>query len=419
MPTLKPLRISTLVLSALLTAGLVVACGGDGGSEVDKGNGTGKPGTGTNEQPGLDGLDGSTDPNGDGIDDTTEITPDSACGMGTTGAAAIPAVVQLVVDTSGSMNWVPGSDNAPRRNQQSKWDITRTALKDAVAQLPSSVAVGLSFYPNTGSNNPCIDNEIALPIALLGDTGSMQRAQFNRAVDRQQCDGGTPTHAAFLFGAETVAASTIEGRKFVLLITDGVPTRRLDCSGDGRNAVESDPLIAAAEAAYKEGTSTFVIGSPGSEEARGDLSRIASVGGTATAGCSDDGPNYCHLDMTTATDFGAALAEGLAAVAGRIAGCEYTIPPAADGQNLDLTHVNVIYTKGDGTEQTLPHDASGDCTSGWVYQDDNGMIVPANYNPAPTKIVLCGNACDAVKTDPGAKIDLLLGCEIASGPGPK
>src|SRR5262249_6050600 len=152
---------------------------------------------------------------------------------------------------------------------------------------------------------------------------SNQRGDFNQAVSRVDPDGGTPTHAAFLFGAETVAASDLAGRKFVLLITDGVPTRTLTCEGDGMMAVDSGPLITAAETAFKtQGISTFVIGSPGSEDARHDLSRIASVGGTAAAGCSDDGPNYCHLDMTTAPDFATALADGLADIAGRISACE-------------------------------------------------------------------------------------------------
>lgn len=405
MSTLHPLRSSSLVLTGLLSAALVLSCGSDGGSEVDggTGNGNGSGSTG-NGQPGNLDVDG----NGDGqtIDETV-LTPESACAMGTTGAAAIPAVVQLVVDTSLSMNWAPGSDNAPRRNEQSKWDITRAALKDAVAQLPSSVALGLSFYPNRADGMPCILNEVAVPIAPLGDAGSAQRSDFDSAVDDQEPNGATPTHAAFMFGVETVSAATVEGRKFVLLITDGVPTRTLTCGGNGRTPVDSEPLIMAAGAAFGQGVSTFVIGSPGSEDARNDLSRIASVGGTATAGCSDDGPNYCHLDMTTADDFGAALAEGLAAVAGRIAACEYAVPPAPDGRTLDHGKVNVIYTKGDGTEQTLSHDASGDCTSGWVYEDDY------------SKIILCGAECEAVKADPGAKIDLLLGCATRSGPVPK
>jgi hypothetical protein len=333
----------------------------------------------------------------------TTITKDQACADSSAAADAIPAVVEMVVDTSGSMNWAPGTDMNPPRGQMSKWDITSVALKDAVAKLPASVAVGVNFYPNTRGDDPCIQNRIALGIDLLGAANSTQRRNFNRAIDDANTQGGTPTHAAFLFGSQTVAASMVAGQKFVLLITDGVPTRSLDCSGDGQTAVDSAPLIAAVGDSFKQADSvkTFVIGSPGSEAARGDLSKMATAGGTASPGCSDAGPNYCHLDMTTADDFAAALADGLAAIAGQISTCEYAVPPPPNGKTINPGQVNVLYTKGDGTESSIGQDATGTCASGWVYDD------PQN----PSKITLCGADCDAVKADQGAKIDLIFGCD--------
>jgi hypothetical protein len=165
--------------------------------------------------------------------------------------------------------------------------------------------------------------------------------------------------------------------------------------------VENGPLIQAVASAHdSDAISTFVIGSPGSEPARGDLSQMASKGGTARPGCSDTGPEYCHLDMTSATDFAAALASGLAEVAGAIGTCEYTVPPAPAGLELDTMLVNVRFTKGDGTQSLIGQDAVGDCASGWQY--DNPMN--------PTKITLCGSDCDAVKADQGAKIDVIFGC---------
>jgi hypothetical protein len=292
----------------------------------------------------------------------------------------------------------------------SKWDITSEALKDAVAKLPSTVALGLNFYPNASRNRQCIRNAIALPIALLGDAGSRQRSQFDAAVDAASPNGGTPTHAAFIFGAETVAASRLEGRKFVILITDGVPTYTLECGGNGEDPVDNAPLIGAVDDTFKnEEVSTFVIGSPGSEEARADLSQMATVGGTAKASCSNAGPEYCHLDMTTAADFGAALAAGLADIAGRISACEYAVPPAPNGKTLDPSLVNVLYTKGDKTQTSIAQDPTGKCEQGWVYDD------PQN----PTKITLCGADCDAVKADTAAQIDLLFGCVTDVGEPPK
>jgi hypothetical protein len=398
---LPSVRQSLFVAIPALAAVLAVSCGGSDTSNVDGGPGSGSnPGKGGAINIGVAGN--GTLPTGTGGGVTT-ITKDESCADSSAAADAIPAVVEMVVDTSGSMDWAPGTERNPPRGGMSKWDITSVALKDAVAKLPSSVAVGINFYPNTRGDDPCIQNRVALPIALLGAANSNQRRNFDRAIDGASPQGGTPTHAAFLFGSDTVAKSMVAGQKFVLLITDGVPTRPLDCSGDGQSAVDSAPLIAAVGDAFKppSGIKTFVIGSPGSEDARGDLSKMATAGGTATPGCSDAGPNYCHLDMTTAKDFAAALSNGLAAIAGQISTCEYAVPPPPNGKTINPNQVNVLYTKGDGTEASIGQDATGQCTSGWVY--DNAQN--------PKKITLCGADCEAVKADQGAKIDLIFGCD--------
>jgi hypothetical protein len=398
-----------VALSSTLAALLAVACGGSAdGSNVNGGNGSAQ---GSSSSAGTQPVLDPTNPNGTGGSGSnggvTVITPGSECASSSGTADAVPAVVQMVVDISGSMNWAPGSMSNPPRGEDSKWDITSAALKEAVARLPANIAVGVNFYPNNPERNSCIRNRVDVPINLLGAANSAHRRAFDNAIDGADPNDGTPTHAAYNFGLQTLGGSRLEGRKFVLLITDGVPTFTLDCMGaepePGMSPVDNAPLISAVEAAYAggNGPSTFVIGSPGSEDARGDLSQMASKGGTATSGCSDAGPNYCHLDMTTAQDFAAALSAGLAQVAGQISTCEYVIPAAPTGQSLDPRKVNVLYTHGDGTESSIGKDEAGKCESGWKYDDEN----------APTKIVLCGVDCDGVKADLGAKIDVIFGCD--------
>ncbi len=329
------------------------------------------------------------------------ISPGAECAKGTAVAEPIPSVLQLVVDISGSMNWVPGADEEPMNGEQSKWDVTREALKAAVADLPASTAIGLSLFPNNPRFGECIRNRVEVPIDLLGAVGSVQRARFGEALDEVDPGDGTPTHAAFLFGAQTVAASSLPGKKFVLLITDGVPTWTVDCGGNGGEPVDNAELIAAVGETFAQGgISTFVIGSPGSEDARADLSQMASQGGTARSGCSDAGPNFCHLDMTSAPDFAAALAQGLADVAGVLGTCEYAVPSAPPGLEVDPRLVNVLFTRGDGTQTSIPKDAVGDCASGWKYDSE----------AAPTKITLCGSDCTAVEADTLSSIDILFGC---------
>jgi hypothetical protein len=411
-PTLRRSFVATVPLT-LMTL-LAAACSGSAdGSTVNGGTGASTAGasTGAGNQPSLgdpnnpNGNGGSGGGTGNG--GVTVINKGSECASSSGTADAVPAVVQMVVDVSGSMNWAPGSMSEPGRGEDSKWDITSAALQDAVAKLPANVAVGVNFYPNTEGDDPCIRNRVALPIQLLGAASSGQRRAFDAAINGARTGGGTPTHGAFNFGVDTLKKSTLEGRKFVLLITDGVPTYTLECQGaepsPGQSAVDSAPLIAAVEAAYDggKGVSTFVIGSPGSEGAREALSKMASVGGTKADGCSDTGPTYCHLDMTTAPDFAAALSAGLAEVAGQIGTCEYVIPPAPAGQTLNPQKVNVLYTHGDGKESSIGKSESAECASGWKYDDE----------ASPTKIILCGSDCDGVKADLGSKIEVIFGCD--------
>jgi hypothetical protein len=323
------------------------------------------------------------------------VSRDDACVSDMATADAAPAVVQLVVDTSQSMSQnPPGEDN-------SKWNITREALIDGIDALPNSTALGLTFYPNTSNTGDmCLDNEVAVPVALL-DQG--QRTDIEQELNGMNVGGGTPTHGALRFGGQTIGAADLPGNKFIVLITDGVPSRTIDCEGTANNPVDSQPIIDEAAGLLDDDIRTFVIGSPGSEDARSDLSEIAEAGGTDTGGCDHDGPNYCHFDMTTADNLGDALRDALGAIAGEILDCQYAIPTPPSGMVIDRNAVNVVYTPGSGDPETLSPDTTvGDCTDGWEYDGDN--------------IVLCGPTCDRVQNDPTGSVELLFGCGIQGGP---
>ena len=163
-------------------------------------------------------------------------------------------------------------------------------------------------------------------------------------------------------------------------------------------------------AAQGQGIRTFVIGSPGSEDnvstgadARPWLSRAANAGNTATPGCGDTGPNFCHMDMTQAPDFAAALRSGLAQIAGTLVSCTYELPVPPAGQQLDLSKVNVINTPGGGQPTILPRSDDPNCTDGW-YLDSNN------------RVVLCSNTCEQVQADTTSSIEVLYGCGTIGGP---
>jgi len=148
------------------------------------------------------------------------------------------------------------------------------------------------------------------------------------------------------------------------------------------------------------GIGTFVIGSHGSERARGGLSDIAKAGGSGSATCSSDGPEYCHFDLTTQADFSAALSMALEAITERTLTCKYQVPSPPSGQTIDPTKVNVRFTRGTGEVVELLKDPSAtECNSGWQYADGGASIQ------------LCEAACNEAKADPMAKIEVLFGCE--------
>lgn len=156
--------------------------------------------------------------------------------------------------------------------------------------------------------------EDSVPAAPLTDT---QLKALNQALEDAQPLGATPTHQALLAAYDILAQANGPERRSLVLITDGAPTFGLDengeCIGAGLEDEPIDPtlMLATVEEARGRGLHTFVIGSPGSENVRADLSAMAERGGTARAGCSAMGTDYCHFDMTAEPDLAAGLARAL------------------------------------------------------------------------------------------------------------
>lgn len=156
---------------------------------------------------------------------------------------------------------------------------------------------------------------------------------------------------------------------------------------------------------------TFVIGAPGSEPGRGLLSKIAFAGDTAKSDTcdhtSDDpGPGAeCHFDMTRSTDFGKDLTDALKKITGQAVACEYDVPTASGGQTIDPDKLNVDYYRSGGTTDAdrVPLFRDDACTSGadgWQYTDPT----------AKTRIKLCGPACDTIRADLAAKVQVSISC---------
>jgi hypothetical protein len=104
--------------------------------------------------------------------------------------------------------------------------------------------------------------------------------------------------------------------------------------------------------------------------------------------------------MTAQSDLATALAQTLNVISGQALACEFDVPQPASGQTLNHNQVNVVYTNHDGDPpQTVYRDDEHPCDGG-----ANGW----QYNADQTKILICGQACDAVRK--AGNIDIALGC---------
>jgi hypothetical protein len=364
---------------------------------------------------------------------------------GTSGCAAnsykseeLPASILFLVDRSGSMlcNLPPLQDSsacelaaAPTDSAQpSKWEITTDALKTVFQNLlteGSTASIGLSFF---SVDNVCgVASEPTVGINAL--TGP-QVAALEAALDATKPSGGTPivggtilSYAHLHQEASAVPGCTepcgAPGNRFVVLLTDGAdscpdPTRQEDIDACEAAGSCTDYLVdSEAPKAVEANIRTFVIGAPGSEPARGLLSELAFVGGTAknAGACAHDrsaAAGDCHFDMTSTTDFAADLAAALSDISGAALGCEFAVPDT--GETVDPEFVNVQYRAGDGTApDCLRFDDSAACDGG-----ANGWQFAKNPDGSDNlaRVVLCGAACDTVRADAAAQVDVILGCKV-------
>jgi hypothetical protein len=196
---------------------------------------------------------------------------------------------------------------------------------------------------------------------------------------------GTPISAA-LGGALSWAAAqrmaAPEESAVVVLVTDGQP-----------NGCEEDIETIAGLAQNAFATSqirTYAIGLTGSRES--DMDAIAAAGGTTKGIFISDG-------ATAKQD----LLNALAAIRGSVLDCDFEMPKASNGMQVDPTKVNVKYTPAGGTQMTLgrvPDMAGCGTAPGWYY--DNELN--------PTRILLCPASCNSASVEVDATLEVLLGC---------
>jgi hypothetical protein len=328
----------------------------------------------------------------------------------------IPSSMLFVIDRSGSMacnappvQSVEACNADPKRAdaaQPSRWEITVKALNEAFGALMGSKAeVGLSLFSTDGFCG--VDST---PIVGLDAVGSTQLASLSNAMQSAAPAGGTPIVGAVIQAYHHLHEELhAAGNRYVVLITDGEES----CGMKGLEEDKADLAAARTRLLQTEvkkardaNIRTFVIGAPGSEGARGFLSELAFLGGTARRpDCTHGDPNAttgdCHFDLTQERDFAAVLKTTLGQVSGQAVNCEYQTP-AGSGSSA-----NVQLSTGGGRPMCLPHDDQPCATAnGWQFPK------AADGSVDYSRVVLCGAACESVKKDPSSVVDILLGCPV-------
>jgi hypothetical protein len=362
-------------------------------------------------------------------------------------------VLFFAIDATGSMRDPPSGSTSGTR----KWDVLRTVWPTLVDDLPSTWAVGMMEWACPGCPSTAYSPSTLVSIAALDAT---QRSALKNGLTADVIGGYTPTECVYDYALGQVQSWSpppgFEGAsRFVVLLTDGVPTVTADCQTLGAIKAGSIPLdetqyggliATVSQGTATTGIETFVGGIPGGDDPQGAnydpmymLSLLAAAGGTAlpncspqagtmqcpdgtapqlnalgTAYCDQHGGNpvltargtYCHLDMTQG-DMAGALRGALARIKADLVGCTYTVPqPPPPYVMIDLTTVLVVYREAGTTDHSLVMAPNNDCASGgdWYYSEQDPVTM------IPTKLELCPDVCTTVQSDLDASIHMRFEC---------
>lgn len=392
---------------ALLVAGLIVSgCGGDGA----------RPGPGVAGQAGADAGAAAAGGTGPGVGSGGTFgftgggsgpTPDAGgsaeptCGVSPFGAARLPAHVLLVVDKSLSMTATPTGFTSD------KWTATRSALGDALTAVQSDLDFGLGLFPFPDECEVPADGNVNVEVAA----GSASVPDILGALDATAPSGGTPTAAALAQALEyftSSAAAALEGRKYVLLATDGGPTcnAALSCGpeecvpnlegrcpdgitnccdpdqagpGAERGCLDDAATLAQVSALATLDISTFVVGIPGSEIFADSLDAFALAGGV---------PNTAGPRSYFAVDDAAGLSDVLRSITrSLVTSCQLqleSVPP-------DLERLNV-----EVEGELIPRDG----TDGWQLDTTTD----------PPSVIIMGETCQRIESQGVESVRVVYGC---------
>ncbi len=397
-------------LSLALAAVSASAChGSDSGSEVSPpAGGSGGAGGTTSLQLGGDeaGAAGESGATSTGPGQCAELAGLGKCGTTTVQAAHEAASILLVIDKSGSMTDQPDGFSVD------KWDALKSALGTALDNTAGEINYGLTLFPyasdhqiplecDTGCCNVA-DGEAAVNVPI--EAGQSGVDKIKAALAATSPGGGTPTAAALKSALAYFQdpVNKLDGKKFVLLATDGGPNCNIDnqcdtahctpnldgqcpsgncCSLDGEYCLDDAAVVAQIKELKAIGVSTFVVGIPGTEQYSTYLDSFAEAGGVTSPTAP---PSYYAVSAKNGVQ---GLVDVFTSITTHLVrDCDVALDNAPT--DIDLLNVAVDC-------QVIP------------YADGAGWSVTGSDMKT---LSLMGDACHSIQTNGAERVDVVYGC---------
>lgn len=187
-----------------------------------------------------------------------------------------PSVGLVIFDRSGSMSgfWLQEGEEEPDPTDPgTKWDAASEALIGAVTPVQHRTTLGAIFFPQP---EECLVAPFDHPRHVPFLEGPEFLATWQEVAPLNGPNGATPLQAAFIVAERAIEEACVEGlldgRFFVMVLTDGMP----NCD------VDMGVVTSITSKWLEHGVATYVFGLPGSEGASSVLDQIAAAGGTET-----------------------------------------------------------------------------------------------------------------------------------------
>jgi len=341
----------------------------------------------------------------------------------------MPAKLMLVLDRSTSMMTPVGSNSGDGCGTSSasyrpnsldcKWNTLKQRLTAPdvgfLARTKDNVQHGLLLFtnPKDDTDLTCgVGSKLSNPINVeIADGPGQNVGDIAAELDGTKPGGGTPTAAALGIVAKDNAFAAMEPstRRYVLLITDGLPNcnsqlngdtcvctgaSQSDCRGEVRSCLDDNAMVQAVKNLHDldkdpagHGIDTFVVGfgAAFADDAAKKVLNDAAIAGGQPNTVPDPDKGLVSFYLADTQEKLDAVLDHVIAV---IQACNFQLTPApSDPQLLEVT-----VTKSDGSQVVLKKTTKDEPAKGDWYYDDADHVAITGTDP--------GGWCYKLQNDP-------------------